>query len=129
VRRAAPAAVALLLAVLAGCGPRVGNVSGRVLLDGQPLPSGTVTFVAPDGREWPYRIGPDGEYQIADFPAGPARVKVTSQPRSPFGKTAPAEPRPAVLPDRYQDPQRSGLDLTVGPGHQDHNILLESPRR
>src|SRR5262249_5353217 len=121
---------AVLLAVLAGCGPSVGSVDGRVLLDGQPLSAGTGTFVDANGHEGTYRIRPDGEDRIAEFPVGNAPIWGTRQPRAPFGKAPSSDPRPAVLPDRYQDPERSGLELVVHPGSQTYNIRLESsPRR
>ena len=43
----------LIIAVCLGCGggPELGEVTGRVTLDGQPVPGATVTFQPTDGRQ------------------------------------------------------------------------------
>jgi hypothetical protein len=76
--------LALALVVLLGCGPqppRVAKVSGRVTLDGKPLPKASVTFVpmASKGNQNP---GPtaqgmtdaDGRYQLAVDVSTPGAV-------------------------------------------------------
>lgn len=61
-------AIPLLLAIFAGCGqsgPEVAPVSGRVTLDGRPLPSADVSF-QPDGaqRASSGRTDADGRYHL-----------------------------------------------------------------
>jgi hypothetical protein len=60
--------VFLLLVWIAGCGhsgPQLGNVTGRVTLDGQPLNSARLTF-QPDGNRSPSTgyTDSDGRYEL-----------------------------------------------------------------
>ena len=52
VGRAARACCAALLFLLAGCGQPTGVVSGKVLLDNEPVPGGRVSFVASNGKSY-----------------------------------------------------------------------------
>lgn len=64
------AAVLLLAAALAGCGAKtpdnVGQVSGKVTLEGQPLPDALVTFapVKPGGSTAAGKTDAGGNYQL-----------------------------------------------------------------
>jgi hypothetical protein len=78
VARAAGGVLLLLLPAAAGCGPGVGEVSGKVTYKGQALPDGTVTLLASDGRPYEGKIQADGSFTIQGVPVGPARVTVTS---------------------------------------------------
>jgi hypothetical protein len=74
----------VLLIVVAGCGPRapkVAQVSGRVMLDGKPLPKASVTF-APMATKDNQNPGPtaqgitdqEGRYQLSVDVATPGAV-------------------------------------------------------
>jgi hypothetical protein len=74
----------LALVLLVGCGPkppRVAQVSGRVTLDGKPLPKASVTFVPMASKE-NQNPGPtaqgmtdsDGRYQVAVDVSTPGAV-------------------------------------------------------
>jgi hypothetical protein len=90
---------ALLLTVLiAGChGPATGTVSGRVLLNGTPLPGGRITFVPVEGRNLIVAVlTEDGTYPPVELPVGQVMVRVDNRelqqvaaPRS-FTPSAPA---------------------------------------
>jgi hypothetical protein len=130
-----------LVATLAvtGCGSGVGSVTGKVTYGGQPLPSGTVIFHAPDGRTGHSAIGQDGSYEIRDVPVGTVRVSVQSHSRIPDGlskaamrdpdfkapKTLPQGLRLVNIPQRYGNPSRSGLRYAVISGRQTYDITLE----
>lgn len=131
-------AASLLLLFAAGCGKQA-RVSGRVLLDGTPLPGGRVTFLCDGGRR-PALSSPireDGGYAIEGPPLGRARVSVETfkpQPKAVTGfdpqtgidnsigweDTGPYVPIPA----RYGSPKTSGLECTIGPGGQNFDITL-----
>jgi hypothetical protein len=66
-----------------GCGGS-GNVSGKVLYQGKPLPGGAVTFMPTSGQgAYTSRINPaDGSYNILKCPAGPVRVVIVPPARS-----------------------------------------------
>jgi hypothetical protein len=130
--------VGMVLLVLAGtgCGPRVGQVSGKVLYKGQPLPSGTVLFEGPDGSRRGFSpIAADGSYRIDNVSVGVVRIAVVSEPRVPPGLMKPSGPgaQPAAqpkndhvpIPARYEKPEQSRLTCTVVVGRQIHDIILQ----
>jgi hypothetical protein len=117
-----------------GCGRGVTEVSGKVRFKDQPLSSGSVTFVSQDGKSSSSAIAEDGSYWIDDAPIGPVKIAVESHPRVPQGFMNP--PRRAIappqaptngavmIPDKYRDPERSGLTHTVKGGSHTHDIDL-----
>jgi hypothetical protein len=126
-RRGTVAAVLLLLA--GGCGgggtSPLATVKGKVLYRGRPLPTGTIVF-APDsvrGNHGPLAraaIQPDGSYalQTDDVPgAAPGWYRVTVIALDATAATSGqsfAVPH-SLLPDKYRDPQLSGLSCEVKP--------------
>jgi hypothetical protein len=113
----------------------MGEVTGTVLYQGKPLPSGTVLFVGPDGSRRGFSpIATDGTYRIQQVPVGPVKIAVVSEPRVPRGLMRASGPRPqspgpttsdyVPIPNRYQEPDRSGLTYTVGAGKQIQDIIL-----
>jgi len=74
----------LLLLAVAGCGSGQGQVSGRVLLDGTPVPGGRVTFRPADGRHNSVsaELDREGNYQ-AVLPAGEVAVSVDNRELEP----------------------------------------------
>jgi hypothetical protein len=151
----------LLLALLGaatGCGASPGNgkISGRVLLDGKPLPGGTVKFRPVDGRAnlVSFELDESGTFSV-DLPIGEVLVAVDNRefepkpPRPPSpvpralnpeirGKlnldkarsappAAPTTPSKYVaIPAKYYQPESSELTFTVQPGDMTHNIELTS---
>jgi hypothetical protein len=132
----------LALLALAGCGPAAGSISGKVSYKDKPLNGGTVRLVSSDNRVKSAVIGTDGTYTIDRVPVGPAKIAVsppiagTVMPRGmkmdpskmgggPEGAAAPAGDKPVPLPDKYQDPEKSGLTYTVTAGKQEHDIPLK----
>jgi hypothetical protein len=127
-----------LLASLAaaGCGSsRKSSISGEVKYNGQPLPSGTVTFLGQDGEK---KVAGadivDGKYKIASFPRGVVKVTVVTLPPSQGGSppNGQAIPTPGgarvgaymAIPKRYAVPEQSPLSYTVSSGDQTYNIDL-----
>jgi hypothetical protein len=127
-----------LTMVAGGCGPRreLVPVHGRVLLDGQPLAFGGVSFQSESGQPATARIEPNGSFTLAVFGEGagavpgPSRVLVTcyegqrqsaaDRDREPFlGKL--------LIPDRYTAYETSGLAIDVQPG-MDLPVVLQLTR-
>jgi hypothetical protein len=125
----ATAAAAVFLLLAAGCGSdadRLTSVRGKVSYKGVPLPGGTIVFTpdAARGNSGPLaraEIRPDGTYLLrtGDRPgAVPGWHRVTVAAVEAPG-TAPALQRYTVprtlLPERYRDPEMSGLACEVKP--------------
>ena len=141
-------AAAMLLAT-AGCGGGTADVEGKVTYNGKPVVYGTVVVVGADGIPKSGAIQPDGSYRVSGVTLGSARVAVTS-PKPPGSeppkKRAPvsrdtvdedkpqAEPPPPAppeviqnwvsLPEKYGDPNKSELTVTVKSG-QPADIVLK----
>ncbi len=146
---AAPALLAALaLSGLPGCGGSgFGTVTGHVLSRGKPLKAGQVSFLGADGVPVCGAIGPDGSYQVAHVPLGPAIVTVKSTPpkeppKPPAkhtvhrdkdgrpvvdGGTKPNHPArpPAATPAKYADTRTTDLRLTVCQGLNRLDIELK----
>jgi len=104
-----------------GCGSKpqspipLAAVKGVVAYQGQPLPSGTITFMPVRGTNTATGEIVNGEYSLSTFtpgdgaPPGEYQVAVTAWKKPPeMG----VEGVPAI-PARYLDPKKSGLTATV----------------
>jgi len=72
----------MLLAVVAGCGPAEGKVSGEVKLKGQPLNKATILFETEGPkkkRTFQGRVE-NGKYSVGGIPVGPAKIAIISDP-------------------------------------------------
>lgn len=135
------AAVAAALLALAGCGGSTATVSGKVTYQGKPVVFGSVVLIGADGLPKNGQIQPDGTFTVAGVAVGTAKVAVSSPmpPGAETGKKSAAGGKdagdddkippaggsgvdPAVakawfpLPEKYGDPEKSGLTVTVGDG-------------
>jgi hypothetical protein len=146
------AAVAIACVVL-GCAQKISTVSGRVLVDGKPLPGGRVTF-RPENTAFnsvSVDLDEQGRYQ-ATLPLGKISVSVDNRelaPRPAVRSMSPdalpadlrsklgAAPRQAApevrqssryvkIPDRYYTSDSGELDFTVESAGQQHDIELKS---
>lgn len=127
-------AVIAMLAFANGChAPTTGEVSGKATFQGQPIGWGTIAMI--DAKEV---VGSGviraGLYKIPKAPLGPCKVTVIAHPPPPqlaqFGSTKATgnSSQPAAfvpLPERYQDPEKSGLSFTVKTGQQVYDIDLK----
>ena len=115
-----------------GCQPRerLVSVSGKVLVDGQPLDSGTVSFVPESGRPVTSAILPDGSFQLASSSVG----QVRSIDGIPPGKYQVAVSSSKIIseeeelvewgaPKRYADFRTSGLEANIQESTND--LVLE----
>jgi hypothetical protein len=113
------------LVVLAGCAPGKGSVSGVVRYQGKPLEAGTILFFDSRQRVREGIIGEDGKYEATDVTAGTTRVAVMTPMAITFGGQS-LKPRgkAVTLPDRYANPDKSGLAFVVGRGANHWDIDL-----
>jgi hypothetical protein len=133
--------VAALVLALAGCGGGTGTLTGKVTHKTKTVVYGTVMVVGADGITRSGNIEPDGTYKVEDVPAGAVKLAVVSpEPIDPKhlpkhtgrpGMEGKPAPYPTVdrarwfkVPDKYGDPEKSGLTTTVRAGATPHDITL-----
>ena len=119
------------LTVLVGCGsgsnPKVGNVEGKVQVNGVAANSGNINFIGADGTTIGAAIQPDGSYRAIGVAVGEAKVTVIGAPPPvksnvpiPATKDAPAGmngvANPVPVPAKFNKPETSGLSTTVKNG-------------
>jgi hypothetical protein len=135
---------------LSGCGGSSGSIAGKVYYKGQLVKGGNVQFVASDGSARSSPIGEDGTYTIDKMRLGDAKISVDTSSFKPqkgvfaYGskpmKPPPGQPegsgykppdtqelakRYVEIPEKYSDPNKSGLTYTVKSGRQDYDIKME----
>ena len=127
-------AVFLFLAVVVGCGaPERGAVSGKVLLDGQPVDGGDISFIPLDGNN---SLAAGGKITAGSYsiPAkkGPGFgkhrveirwVKKTGKILPPRGRIR--EPHEAVrhmIPARYHSQSKLTAQIEVGDNVKDFEL-------
>jgi hypothetical protein len=109
------AVVLALVAVTAGCSKRPTRVpvSGQVLLDGKPLPSGFVRLVPTNARPSTGRIDREGRFQLTTFAAADGSVPGTHGVSViAYDESNPNELH-WLVPRKYADASTSGLKVTI----------------
>ena len=126
----------VLLFTVAGCGPEMAKVKGRVKFVDKNLTAGTVGFMGKGGQIAVSQITSDGSYELT-APVGD--VKITVQVPAVLPGTGPKPPpgvpdtrptgsaaKPVVkIPAKYLSPESSGLTYTVLKGEQTYDITLK----
>jgi hypothetical protein len=116
-RRLVPGILAL---VVCGCGAKMGDVQGKVLLDAQPVADGVISFqpqIETAGPSMGGRIV-DGEYELQGVLPGVYRVEVRSwvtNDKTVNGPFGPTKERTNVIPKRYWG-ETTQLRAEVRPG-------------
>lgn len=112
------AALLLVLGLIAGCGPAVAEVSGTVLIDGNPLKEGDIIFMEADNSVTPSsgKIV-DGKYTLKVLPGSKVvRINASRPPLIPdkvLGDVA----REPMIGEEFNT--RSTLKAVIKPGKQD----------
>jgi hypothetical protein len=125
-----------VLLILLGCSraSHEAEVSGTVTLDGKTIGPGTIVFAptTADGKPATGAIESDGRYSLSTrqrtaLAAGAYQVAISIRElpkdvnrgdRPPLGKL--------LIPEKYEDHTRSGLEYQVSPGRNTINIELVS---
>jgi hypothetical protein len=120
--------VALMFcAAIAGCGdgrPERVPVAGVVLIDGEPLKSGTIKFVPKNGRPSASKISPNGSFDLTCYDGndgallGAHRVQVSSNRIISDSKIE------WYAPQQYADFRTSGIEVDVTEPVEDLKIEL-----
>jgi hypothetical protein len=115
-----------------GCGSGQGTVTGKVTLDGKPLPGGLVSFYDVEDQTRSSGINKDGTYSVSNIAPGKTKVTVLtvgerrgirepedgSRAKNSLGEYVP-------IPAKYSDMNHSGLTLDVHSGSQPFDIALK----
>jgi hypothetical protein len=122
--------VGVLLA-LAGCGPRVGYVSGTVTVDGKPAENGGITFFPEDGKTSVEGGNiKDGHYSVR-VPPGPKKVAINISKvvgKKKLYPTPESQEMPMtkeLLPERYNDQTELRLDVKPGANEKDWTLTTK----
>lgn len=124
-------AVVALSTLPAGCSPKPEPketvVTGKVALDGEVLTMGEVVFENMDGTASGLgEIGADGTYRVPSVPLGKVRAAVRTSNYAQYagaekkigGKAITMggrEGKYVPVPQKYEDPQTSGLEYDISP--------------
>jgi hypothetical protein len=110
-----------------GCGRDTGSITGEVKYNGQLLPIGDIAFLSQEGdRQVRHADIIDGKYSIPSIPVGQAKVIVTTwQPQPRKGSPPPPVPKAILIPERYGNPDQSGLTYEVKAGSQTNDFNLQ----
>lgn len=125
-------AASIGLLVAAGCGKSDwGYLKGTVLLNGQPVGPGTITFERVDAQRAGAiaTFGEDGKYSVTSAgrqhgaPTGDYRVAIVGGEN--FGEET-TEPRPkSKIPARYANPNTNQQTVTIEPGQNNFDFQLK----
>ncbi len=122
-------AALLVLGVGGGCskGKTMGKVSGQVTYKENPITEGQVHFISKSGQGAAVDIDGSGNYSVS-LEAGSYSVYVAPHPPGQTGPPgegkAPKQPA-SVIPQRYRDPDKSGLTIEVKEGDNPFKIELK----
>ena len=133
-------ALSLAVIVVVGCGgppadvPPLGEVTGRVTLDGKPLANAAVVFSPADKRDSMGTTDENGEYTLLfarqlGATIGKHTVRITKGAGGPAGEHAEGEQKDAAepaeaIPAKYNT--ESTLTADVKPGSNTFDFNLES---
>jgi predicted small lipoprotein YifL len=134
-RHVAFSVIAGACVTLAGCGqknPLTAPVKGKVALNGQPLKSGNVITLPSNGRGAHGAITSDGSFELGTFTKDDGAIidthKVAVVALVDGVRTEPEGGAKLLVPERYANPQSSGLTIEVKAGEVNELTLdLTSP--
>jgi hypothetical protein len=102
--------------------PNEATVSGRVTYKGKPLSSGFVTLIGQDGRKFSASIRADGSYRFRGVTVPPGQYRVVIDDSVTLGK---GQPRGAEIPERYRNPETSGITAKINRGENIFDLNLQ----
>ena len=101
------------------------TVTGKVTYNGEPVPTGTISFVSADKPTAYGEIGPDGSYSLMTNKPGdgamPGSYQVTVIALEDMGDRMPEDRNPLpppVVPNKYSSAGTSGLTAEVEAGKE-----------
>jgi hypothetical protein len=120
-------------ALITGCGPATGTVSGSVTIDGQPLDKGVISYVPADNQGVPVTANVvGGQYELTAL-AGKKFVQISApivvgQRKEYEGEGAPlVEITDERLPSKYNS--QTELTFEIQSGRNAKDWAVESQKR
>jgi hypothetical protein len=112
-------------------GPTTAAVRGVVTYQGQRLNGGQIRFTSRDPAnpvgQTSGMIQRDGSFAFGGIPTGPVTITVDTNIRPAgdrFWKPGDQSPQPIYIPDRFADPNQSGVTLELKEGVRNYNVDL-----
>ena len=127
-------AIVLLVGTAAfnGCGrSEFASLTGRVTLDGEPLPTAVITFISDGGTSGYANVEPDGDYVAKSgsdegLKPGKYRISVVAfKPEVITDRKEAKVPQP-ITPARYTDPAKSGFEFNLTEAGGTYDLELKS---
>jgi hypothetical protein len=119
IRFASRVGVVALVSALAGCGSGSvkGVVTGRVLLDGKPLPGGTITFRPDNSKEPPAfaEFDSQGRFEVT-VASGECKIMVDNRGLAPRAENSLKDKLPPGFPPLPPEGQKNLEKLKKGGG-------------
>jgi len=124
---------ATIFVVIAGCsGVKKVTVKGTVSYEGKRVSSGMLQFVGPEGAYSASMVQPDGTFIMTDVLPGETKVGVMESPQGSGSSSsgdnkasAPPKVTPSSLPEKFRDPQKSGVSVTIAADTRELHIDLK----
>jgi truncated hemoglobin YjbI len=88
------------------------QVTGKITLEGKPLPGGEVALYDADGKATKGTVSADGSYQVKDVKPGTYKMTVKTDDKD------------VKIPREFGDPKTTALKLEVQAGNNTHDIVL-----
>jgi len=117
------------LIALAGCGdgrPARVPVSGVVLIDGQPLPRGHISFVPTNGRPSAGEIGGDGKFTLTCYDGQDGAIPGTHRIQVSANRIISDNKIEWFAPRKYADFRTSDITMEITKPVDDLKIELKS---
>jgi len=121
---------AVLILAAIGCkdAKPTGSVSGKVTYNGKPQTVGYVNFLSSTGAAAQAQLDDSGNYKI-DSPLEAGEYRVYLGPPIPGqyapGTKAPTAPPKFTVAPKFQDPNSSGVKVTIKPGANEIPIEMK----
>src|SRR5437016_4932675 len=128
--RSSKVAIGVLSLFAAGCGARTAEFNGHVTYHGKPVFRGSITVVGPDKKVLVAAIDDNGAFTLPNVPVGEVKIGVLCPEAAidPAGQTESEKKLGGLaknpetgdirlkwfrIPDRYGDPESSGLTVEI----------------
>jgi len=126
------AALFAALAGICGCGhSEFSPLTGKVTLDGQPLPTAVIMFISDGGTSGYANVEPSGHYVAKSgsdkgLKPGKYRISVVAYKPEIITDRKEAKVPVPITPARYADPAKSGFEYTLTEAGGTYDLELKS---